>query len=342
MWSNPQPSFPNGWIHYRCIMTQSHSRTAEIRQAALDCGFSSVGVAAADMMTGDVERYLQWIELGYHGTMSYLERNSDKREDPHLILPGVQSVVVVTQNYYTPYSHENYTGTPDTHGKISRYAWGDDYHDVIPPKLRLVAEKIHELVPGSECKIYTDTGPVMEKAWAVRAGIGWQGKHSNIISKAKGSWFFIGVLFTTAYLEPDTPIGDYCGTCTACLDACPTQAIVEPYVVDATKCLSYWTIETKPDSEIPPAIASSLDGWIFGCDTCQDVCPWNRFRTPTTEQRFEPRRGETKLEFEAISQYTQEQFSERFRKSPVKRTKLAGLQRNVRAAKLSKSIQNKE
>ncbi len=301
--------------------------TGIVRQAALDLGFSLVGIASARPFGPEADRYDEWIQLGYNAALGYMARNGDKRRDPELILPGVQSVVVVAQNYYTPHEHEEQDGV----GKISRYAWGDDYHEVIPPKLERLSEVLRSHVPEVANRYYTDTGPVLEKQWAVRAGIGWQGKNGNIISRVIGSWFFLGVMFTTARLVPDSPVGDFCGTCTACIDACPTDAIVAPSVVDAGKCLSYWTIEAKPDVDIPLPIASNMQGWVFGCDICQDVCPWNRFRKPTAEERFLPRGGETTLSFRAIEDFVQEEFSARFRKSPVKRTKMAGLRRNAAA-----------
>lgn len=307
--------------------------TQSVKEYALELGFSSVGIAGADILSEEMSRYNQWLELGFHGTMGYLERNLDRREDIRKILPGAESVVVVAQNYYTPYKHSH-----DATGKISRYAWGDDYHEVIPPKLSNLANEIERLYPGCSTKVYTDTGHLLEKAWAARAGIGWQGKHSNIISRTHGSWFFIGIVITTARLTSDTPIEDFCGTCTACLDACPTGAIVQPYVVDGSKCLSFWTIETKPDVEFPIEISSNMDGWVFGCDECQNVCPWNRFSSETTEHSFMPRNDELTLSFEAIEQFTQEEFSARFRKSPVKRTKLGGLKRNARELQKGKTV----
>lgn len=279
--------------------------------------------------------------------MGYMERNTEKRHDVTHILPNTRSVVVVAYNYYHPdpplsanlanHSENNNNTESAEHspnndyGKLSRYARGDDYHDVIPPKLRSLAEIITSLVPEAETKVYTDTGAILEKQWAVRAGIGWQGKHSNVISRNIGSWFFLGIVLTTAEFLYDQPIADYCGTCTACLQACPTQAIVEPYLVDARRCISYWTIETKPDTEIPLPIAEHLDGWLFGCDTCQDVCPWNRFQQQSNEERFAARYGQTALALTDVETMTQEEFSVRFKKSPVKRAKLAGLKRNARA-----------
>ncbi|MBS1536966.1 MAG: tRNA epoxyqueuosine(34) reductase QueG [Bacteroidetes bacterium] len=306
-------------------MDNQTESTNNIKLFALNLGFSSVGIAHAEILTDEMERYHQWLNLGYYGTMNYLERNLDRREDIRLVLPNAQSVIVVAQNYYTPNHHQ-----PEAIGKVSRYAWGDDYHDVLPPKLREIAIEVERLFPESSTKVYTDTGHLLEKAWAVRAGIGWQGKHSNIISRIHGSWFFIGIIITTARLNYDSPIEDFCGTCTACIDACPTKAIVQPYVVDGSKCLSFWTIETKPDIEFPLEINSNMDGWIFGCDECQNVCPWNRFSVPTSESRFEPRNEELTLSLENIQELTQDEFSTRFRNSPIKRTKLLGLKRNAR------------
>ncbi len=302
-------------------------RTARVKAAATRLGFDAVGIARADTLGPDYVRYRQWLDKGYHATLAYMDRNYDKREDPRRIVPGARSLVVVGQNYYTPHQHD----ASSDGGKIARYAWGDDYHDVMPPRLRSLASVLQEIDPEAESRVYTDTGPVLEKQWAVRAGLGWQGKHSNVISRSIGSWFFIGVVISTIELEADSPIEDYCGTCSACIDACPTNAIVEPYVVDAGKCLSYWTIETKPDVEIPLTIVGQMEGWLFGCDICQDVCPWNRFQQDCGEERFEPRLGETELSGEYLESLRQEDFSTRFRKSPLKRSKLAGLQRNARA-----------
>ncbi len=297
-----------------------------MKQAALDAGFDAVAIARAEPLDEEYAMYREWLDRGYHGSMHYMERNGKSRRDVSAIVPGARSVVVVARNYYTPSIH------PDgTVGKLSRYAWGDDYHVVLPPMLDDLCERIRGIVPGTETRRYTDTGPVMEKQWAVRSGLGWMGKNGNILRRDIGSWFFLGVVITTADLEADTPMADYCGTCTACLDACPTQAIVQPSVVDATKCISYWTIETKGDTDIPLEIVRNLDGWLYGCDTCQDVCPWNRFQTPTSEARFEPREGETFLKLDDVLDLQPDNFVIRFRNSPIKRPKLAGLQRNARA-----------
>lgn len=303
--------------------------TNRIKEYAQQIGFSDCGIAAAGKLDDEYIRYEQWLSLGYHAHLGYMERNAEKREDISLIVPNARSVIVLTHNYYTP--HKHITEDSDTKGKLARYAWGDDYHDVLPPKLEQLSRFVKELYPDAESKYYTDTGPVLEKQWAVKAGVGWQGKHSNIISRGYGSWFFIGIIITTAELIPDVPIDDFCGSCTACLDACPTDAIVQPYVVDAGKCISYWTIEAKPDMCIPEPIAQNMNGWLFGCDICQDVCPWNRFQKHSEEPRFEPRNNETSMSFIKLETMKQEEFSDRFRKSPIKRTKLKGLQRNIAA-----------
>jgi epoxyqueuosine reductase len=308
---------------------EQRQRTHALKEYARALGFCEVGVARAEPLEPEFGRYLEWIRRGYHGLMAYMERNLERRADVRELLPGARSVVVVAANYYVPARHDAYEREPHRYGKISRYAWGDDYHEVLLPRLRRLAESIAELFPGAESRVYVDTGPVMEKAWAVRAGIGWQGKHTNIISRRYGSWLFLGVVITTAELEPDEPMRDYCGTCTACLQACPTGALVEPYVLDARRCLSYWTIETKPEVDIPAEIAQRMEGWIFGCDICQEVCPWNRFQTPSQEPAFAPRYGQTCLDLEELLAMSPEDFRQRFRHSPLKRPKYAGIRRNA-------------
>jgi epoxyqueuosine reductase len=263
--------------------------------------------------------------------MAWMAREPEKRVDPSAIFPAARSMVVVALNYYTPHEHEQ---LPDA-GKISRYAWGDDYHDVLKEKLSELLIWIKTESPEADGKICVDTAPVMDKAWAVRAGLGWLGKHSNVITKEYGSWVFLGEILLNLELEyDDEPVDDHCGSCTACLDACPTQAIVEPYVVDSNACLSYATIELRTP-ELPGDISSNLNGWLYGCDICQDVCPWNRFEKPTSETRFEPRNAETALGVDQVLEMSQEDFSARFRRSAMKRTKISGLQRNARHLKAS-------
>lgn len=307
-----------------------HRLTQEVKAAALEIGFDAVAIARAEPLDVEFERYREWIDRGYHGTMSYMERNLESRHDVTHIVEGARSVIVLAKNYFTPHQHE-----ADACGKIARYAWGDDYHVVLPPMLDQLCQRLEVLAPGSTSRRYTDTGPVLEKQWAVRAGLGWQGKNGNILRRDIGSWFFIAVVITTAELEPDEPMEDFCGTCTACIDACPTSAIVANSLVDATRCISYWTIEAKAEVEIPLPIAQNLDGWLFGCDVCQDVCPWNRFQTQTNETRFEPRLGQLSIEPDQILTLQPAEFTERFRHSPLKRPKLGGLQRNAKALKTS-------
>jgi epoxyqueuosine reductase len=257
--------------------------------------------------------------------MQWLERDVEKRTDITNVLPNAKSVICVAMNYFT---HSQYADSPAV-GKISRYAWGDDYHLVMNDRLEKLFEFIRSEIPDVTGKIYVDTGPVMDKAWAARAGIGWLGKHTNIITQNYGSWVFLGEILLDSELEYDKPMLDYCGKCTACLDACPTQAIVHPYVLDANKCISYLTIEHR--GELPKGIVSKFDNWIYGCDICQDVCPWNRFQKETEEPRFHPRKENLAPKLTEIAEMNQEEFSRRFRKSPIKRTKLSGLTRNAKA-----------
>lgn len=261
--------------------------------------------------------------------MAWMAREPEKRADPKLLFPSARSVIVCALNYFTPYEHSN---DPDK-GKISRYAWGDDYHEVVRKKLTLLLEWIRTQRPEADGKICVDTAPMMDKAWGVRAGLGWIGKHSNLITKDIGSWIFIGEIILSLELEIDEDIvEDHCGSCTACLDACPTGAIVEPYIVDSRSCISYATIELR-DPQLPPSIADNLEGWFYGCDICQDVCPWNRFEKPAEETGFEPRFAETEIELDTLLSLSPAEYAQRFRRSAMKRTKLAGMKRNASALK---------
>jgi epoxyqueuosine reductase len=304
------------------------SFSEKIKFHALELGFHKVGIARAEMLGAEAKHLFEWLDAGHHGEMAWMERWREKRVDPSELLPDAKSVIAVALNYFTPHEH---TGE----GKISRYAWGDDYHHILKEKLYALAEFIKAELPDASAKVCVDTAPMMDKVWAERAGIGWIGKSSNLITTDHGSWVFLGEIILDAELDYDTePVTDHCGTCTACLDACPTGAIVEPYVVDSRRCISYATIELR-DDHLPDEIKNNLDGWIYGCDICQDVCPWNRFEKPTTETRFEPRHGKTSLDLDAVTDMTQPEFSERFRRSAMKRTKLNGLTRNAAALKSS-------
>lgn len=286
-----------------------------------------VGIVRADALVPERERLQEWLDSGLHGEMQWMAREPLKRTDPRLLFPSARSVVVVALNYYTPHEHEN---DPLT-GKISRYSWGDDYHDVVGDRLKSLLAWIREQWPEAEGKACVDIQPMMDKAWAVRVGLGWIGKHSNLITREYGSWVFLGELLLNLDLEYDTQrIEDHCGSCTLCLEACPTDAIIEPYVVDSRKCISYATIELRSPT-LPDDIAGKLNGWLYGCDICQDVCPWNRFEQPTAETRFEPRPGNVNASLSDILESTPDAYSERFRRSAIKRAKLTGLQRNARA-----------
>lgn len=301
----------------------------QIKAKVSELGFAKTGIAAADALNVEFGHLSEWLALGYNGNMAWMEREPEKRGDPRILFPGARSIVVVAQNYYTDHKHIN----DNEQGKISRYAWGDDYHDVVKEKLKDLLTWIQAEIPMADGKICVDTVPFMDKAWAVRAGLGWLGKHSNVITTEIGSWIFIGSLILNIDLDYDREIvDDHCGTCTACLDACPTGAIVQPYVVDSRKCISYATIELR-DETLPTEIVENLDGWLYGCDICQDVCPWNRFEKRTNEMGFEPRENETSLVLDDVMAMTHEEYVERFRRSAIKRTKLAGLKRNAGSIK---------
>ena len=298
-----------------------------IKQRALAEGFEKVGIVPAEPLDTARNQLVEWLARGYHGTMAWMSQDPELRTDPRKLFPRARSVVVVANNYYTPSTHKNDPAT----GKVSRYAWGDDYHEVVGTKLRSLWSWIKAEIPEAEGKVCVDIQPMMDKAWAERAGLGWIGKHTNLITPEYGSWVFIGELLLSIELDYDNQrIEDHCGSCTLCIDACPTQAITEPYVVDSNKCISYATIELR-DAEIPPRIGENLEGWLYGCDICQDVCPWNRFEQLTDEYRFQPREGNVNVSLTDALELTPETYTERFRGSAMKRAKLSGLQRNARA-----------
>jgi epoxyqueuosine reductase len=299
--------------------------THKIKSRARELGFSKVGIARAEELSAEGTKLREWLGRRYHGTMDWMAKNVDKRVDPRLILPNAQSVVCVAMNYYTDVHHVD----DPTVGKISRYAWGEDYHIVVTERLRQLFAFITTEHPAVTGKLYVDTGPVMDKAWAVRAGIGWLGKHTNVITKEYGSWVFLGEIILDVPLEYDEPMADFCGSCTACIEACPTGAIVEPYLLDSTRCISYLTIEYR--ESFSSDAASHLEHWVYGCDICQDVCPWNRFQQPTQEAAFEPRAENIAPKLSELAEMTEAEFRERFRRSPVKRTKHEGLVRNAKA-----------
>ncbi len=298
--------------------------SGQIKQKALELGFSKIGIAKAEVLQQEGGRLERWLNRGYHASMSWMEKNREKRIDVETVLPGTKSVICVALNYFVDIDH-----SPDKSvGKVSRYAWGDDYHILMTDRLEKLLSDIKDLSPGLHGKVYVDTGPVMDKVWASRAGLGWQGKHTNLITKDFGSWVFLGEILIDRVLEYDEPIEDACGTCMACIDACPTGAIVEPYLLDSGKCISYLTIEHR--GEISKQLGDKFEGWIYGCDICQDVCPWNKFQKSTEEEAFLPREWNVAPDLKEIPNLTKEEFNHRFRKSPIKRTKREGLIRNAK------------
>jgi epoxyqueuosine reductase len=298
-----------------------------IKARALQLDFQKVGIVPAETLSPEGAHLKEWLARGYQGEMSWMARDPEQRADPRKFFPAARSVIVVAANYYTPPAHSDH---PDT-GKVSRYAWGDDYHEIIGDKLRALLKWIKAEWPEVEGKVCVDIQPMMDKAWAQRAGLGWIGKHTNLITEEYGSWVFIGELLLSIELEYDRDqVSDQCGSCVLCIDACPTGAIVEPYVLDSTRCISHATIESRAPA-ISAAVAAHLEGWLYGCDICQDVCPWNQMTPVTNEARFEPREGNINTNLSEVLELQPAVYAERFRGSAIKRAKLSGLQRNARA-----------
>lgn len=308
-------------------MNIAERHTALIKQEALRLGFDSCGVAKAVQLDEDARRLESWLNNSMHGKMQYMERNFDLRIDPRKLVPGAKSVVTMLLNYYP--EEQQQANAP----KIAKYAWGKDYHFVIKDKLKLLLQFINDNIGDVQGRGFVDSAPVLEKSWSVRSGLGWVGKNANLLTKHSGSFFFVATLISDLELIPDTPFKtDHCGTCTKCLDACPTGAIVEPTVVDGSKCISYFTIELK-DALIPSEYHDKMNGWMFGCDICQDVCPWNRFSKPHSEQELEPIPEILNLSLAEWEALTEDAFKKVFRKSPLKRSKWSGVQRNIKAIK---------
>lgn len=281
----------------------------------------SCGISQAQFLEEEAPRLENWLNKNMNGEMGYMENHFDKRLDPSILVPDAKSVVSLLLNYY-PAQKQN----EDSY-KISKYAYGTDYHFVIKDKLKSLMHFIHENIGTVHGRAFVDSAPVMDKAWAAKSGLGWIGKNSNLLTKQVGSFYFIAELIIDLELSYDTPVTDHCGSCTACIDACPTDAITEPYVVDGSKCISYYTIELK--NAIPDYAKGKMDDWMFGCDVCQDVCPWNKFSKPHTEPLFNPHPDLLTMSKKDWKELTQEVFSEIFKKSAVKRTKFSGLTRNI-------------
>ncbi|MHA7830917.1 MAG: tRNA epoxyqueuosine(34) reductase QueG [Flagellimonas sp.] len=299
----------------------AQKNTELIKTEAKRLGFLSCGISKAEFLEEEAPRLERWLNQNMHGEMQYMENHFDKRLDPTKLVEDSKSVISLLLNYY-PSKEQN----PDSY-KISKYAYGMDYHFVIKDKLKSLLHFIQEEIGEVHGRAFVDSAPVLDKAWAAKSGLGWMGKHSNLLTQQVGSFYFIAELIVDLDLDYDMPVTDHCGTCTACIDACPTEAILQPYVVDGSKCISYLTIELK--NEIPSEFDGKLDEWMFGCDVCQDVCPWNRFSKSHSEPLLSPHPdllSFTKKDWEEI---TEDVFKKIFKKSAVKRTKLSGLRRNV-------------
>lgn len=304
------------------MLQNSEKYTKLIKEKAKKFGFMSCGISKAGFLEEDAPALEHFLNNHFHGEMTYMENHFDKRLNPQLLVEGSKSVISLAYNYF-PKENIN---TLDNF-KISKYAYAQDYHEVIKEILREMVAELQEEIGEFQFRIFVDSAPVLERSWARKSGIGWVGKNANLITKQRGSFFFLAEIICDLVLETDTPVADHCGRCRKCIDACPTGAIVSEKIIDGSKCISYATIELK--NEIPDSFKNKMEDWMFGCDICQDVCPWNRFSTPHQQPKFEPNaflKSYTKREWREI---TQELFSEIFRKSPVKRTKFSGLKRNI-------------
>jgi epoxyqueuosine reductase len=297
--------------------------TQWVKEEATRIGFHACGVSRAEFLEEDAPRLERWLKSGMHGSMGYMERNFDKRLDPRKLVPGARSVVSLLFNYHNP----DLMGTEGT-PRIAQYAFGEDYHNVLRDKLRSLLDSLQARLGQIEGRVFVDSAPVLEKSWAARSGLGWVGKNTNLITREQGSYFFLCELISDLELEPDASMADYCGTCTRCIDACPTQAIT-PYSVDAGRCISYLTIELR--EQMPKWTQGQWKEWVFGCDICQEVCPWNRFSRKHTEERLMPRPELSQMNQEAWIEMTREVFGNVFRRSAVKR---AGFDRLMSAVRM--------
>lgn len=295
---------------------------ALIKAKAKEFGFQSCGISRAGFLEEDAPVLEEWLKNARHGEMSYMENHFDKRLDPRKLVDGARTVISLSYNYYPEQDL-----TPFSDLKISKYAYGEDYHEVIKELLRDLVSALKVEIGDFDCRVFTDSAPILERSWARKSGIGWVGKNANLLTKQHGSFYFLAEIICDLDLATDHATTDHCGSCRRCIEACPTQAIVADRIVDGSKCISYATIELK--NELPEHFKNKMEDWMFGCDICQDVCPWNRFAKPHQQERFKPKAfisSYTKEDWQAL---TQEVFSEIFRKSPVKRTKFAGLKRNI-------------
>jgi epoxyqueuosine reductase len=309
-------------------MLSPRDHSAIIKTAASEAGFSFCGVSKAEFLENQAPRLEQWLKNGYHGEMQYLENYFDLRLDPQKLVPGAKTVVSLMYNYYP--GERQREDAP----KIAKYAYGEDYHHVVKERCRALMDVLTTRIGRIEGRAFVDSAPVLERAWAEKSGLGWIGKHGLLINKKQGSFFFLAELIIDLECEPDTPMGDYCGTCTRCVDACPTDAILPDKTLNASKCISYLTIELK--NEIPSGFSGKMENWMFGCDICQDVCPWNRFSVPHNEPAFQSRGGLLEYSTGEWGEISEEVFGTLFNKSAVKRTKFSGLKRNIEFLKKGK------
>ena len=307
-------------------MNLKAKHTRLIKSEAQRLGFLSCGISKAEFLEEEAPRLENWLKNNMHGQMKYMENHFDKRLDPTKLVEGSKSVISLLLNYF-PSEEQQDTSAP----KISKYAYGRDYHFVIKDKLKSLLHFIQQEIGEVNGRAFVDSAPVLDKAWAAKSGLGWIGKHSNLLTHQVGSYYFIAELVIDLDLEYDSPSTDHCGTCTACIDACPTEAIVEPYVVDGSKCISYFTIELK--EELPSSYKGKFENWMFGCDICQDVCPWNRFSKPHNEPLFNPHPELLSMTKKDWQEITEDVFNEIFKSSAVKRTKFSGLKRNLQFLK---------
>jgi epoxyqueuosine reductase len=298
------------------------TNTSILKTEAARLGFSFCGIAQAERLDQEAIQLENWLAKGYHGKMGYMENHFDKRVDPRKLVPGAKSVICLIYNYYPKEELKS------KEHKIARYAYGEDYHHVIKEKLSKLVHVVSPDLGEFEGRVFTDSAPVMERQWAAKAGLGWLGKNTLLLNKEMGSYFFIATIISDWEFEYDQPIRDYCGTCTACIDACPTEAINPAGFLEANKCISYLTIELK--DEIPSEFKGKMDHWAFGCDVCQEVCPWNRFSQPHQEKAFKPNELLQAMDDKQWEEITQEIFSQMFKRSAIKRTKFKGLKRNIR------------
>ena len=310
------------FLSNRFQLNNNSKYSQQIKTEAKRLGFLSCGISKAQFLEEEAPRLEKWLKNNMNGEMKYMENHFDKRLDPTKLVEGSKSVISLLLNYYPEETQNEKTF------KLSKYAYGTDYHFVIKDKLKALLNFIHEEIGEVDGRAFVDSAPVLDKAWAAKSGLGWIGKHSNLLTQQVGSFYFIAELIIDLDLEYDLPTTDHCGTCTKCIDACPTQAITEPYVVDGSKCISYFTIELK--EKIPTEFKGKFDDWMFGCDICQDVCPWNRFSKTHSEPLFNPHPELLSMTKKDWQEITEDVFKELFKKSAVKRTKFEGLQRNIK------------